>query len=62
MTIRPVLRPDHDAAELRGLMDRFAEATTTPVKKQGSESTEPGVAESVDPVEQLRADIARFAQ
>ena len=45
MTIKPVLVPDHDAVSLRGLMDRFAEATTAPVEQQLTESAESGVAE-----------------
>ena len=38
MTIKPVLVPDHDAAALRGLMDRFAEAATGPTRQQLAES------------------------
>jgi hypothetical protein len=38
MSIKPVLVPDHDAAALRGLMDRFAEATTGPTRQQLAES------------------------
>jgi hypothetical protein len=38
MSIKPVLVPDHDAAALRGLMDRFAEASTGPTRQQLAES------------------------
>ena len=38
MTIKPVLVPDHDAASLRKLMDRFADASTGPTKQQLTES------------------------
>ena len=47
MSIKPVLVPDHDAAALRGLIDRFADATTGPVKRQLTESVESGVTEGV---------------
>ena len=38
MSIKPVLRPDHDAAELRDLMNRFTEATTGPTRQELTES------------------------
>ena len=38
MRIKPVLVPDHDAAELRGLMDRFADASTGPTRHELAES------------------------
>jgi hypothetical protein len=38
MSIKPVLVPDHDAATLRGLMDRFADASTGPTRQQLAES------------------------
>jgi hypothetical protein len=49
MTIKPVLVPDHDAADLRKLMDHFAAASTGPVKRQLTESVESAV------------DLAEFA-
>jgi hypothetical protein len=38
MTIKPVLVPDHDAVSLRGLMDRFADASTGPTRHELAES------------------------
>ncbi len=38
MSIKPVLRPDHDAASLRALMDHFAEASTSPTRQELTES------------------------
>jgi hypothetical protein len=38
MSIKPVLVPDHDAAALRGLMDRFVEASTGPTRHELAES------------------------
>jgi hypothetical protein len=38
MSIKPVLVPDHDAADLRGLMDRFADAAAGPTRQQLAES------------------------
>jgi hypothetical protein len=38
MTIKPVLRPDHDAATLRRLMDAFADASTGPTRQELTES------------------------
>lgn len=38
MSIKPVLVPDHDAAELRKLMDSFAEATAGPTRRELTES------------------------
>ena len=38
MSIKPVLVPDQDAATLRKLMDRFAEATTGPTRQELTES------------------------
>jgi hypothetical protein len=54
MTIKPVLVPDHDAADLRDLMNRFSTAaqSATPaaqanrIRQQLTESAEPGVAEN----------------
>ncbi len=53
MTIKPVLVPDHNAADLRALMDHFATAaqSATPaaqanrIRQQLTESAEPGMAE-----------------
>ena len=63
MTIKPVLVPDHDAAALRGLIDRFADATTGPVKRQLTESVESGVTEGVkkmSPQQQHDFDRMRY--
>jgi hypothetical protein len=57
MKIKPVLVPDHDAADLRKLMDSFATAaqSATPaaqanrIRQQLTESAEPGVAEGSIP-------------
>jgi hypothetical protein len=51
MTIKPVLVPDQDAATLRKLMDRFAEASTGPTRQELTESraavaAAPGVTEA----------------
>jgi hypothetical protein len=54
MKIKPVLVPDHNAADLRALMDHFATAaeSATPaaqanrIRQQLTESAEPGVAEA----------------
>ena len=59
MSIKPVLVPDHDAAALRGLMDRFAEASTGPTRQQLAESraavaAAQGVAESSNELYGLR--------
>jgi hypothetical protein len=62
MTIKPVLVPDHDAADLRKLMDHFATAaqSATPaaqanrIRQQLTESAEPGVTEA-------RPDVMRHA-
>ena len=63
MSIKPVLVPDHDAAALRGLIDRFADATTGPVKRQLTESVESGVTEGVkkmSPQQQHDFDRMRY--
>jgi hypothetical protein len=64
MTIKPVLVPDHDAADLRDLMNRFGTAaqSATPaaqanrIRQQLSESAEPGVAEARPDVMRHRGD------
>ena len=56
MTIKPVLVPDHTATDLRELMNHFAEAATAPVKKQLTESVEPGVAEARPDVMRHKGD------
>ena len=63
MSIKPVLVPDQDAATLRKLMDRFAEATTGPTRQELTESraavaAAQGVAEGLDPT----TDSARDAR
>ena len=62
MKIKPVLVPDHDATDLRKLMDHFATAaqSATPaaqanrIRQQLTESAEPGVAEGVNDIDELR--------
>ena len=59
MRIKPVLVPDHDANDLRRLMDRFAEAATGPTRQQLAESraavaAAQGVAESSNELYGLR--------
>jgi hypothetical protein len=64
MTIKPVLVPDHNAADLRDLMNRFSTAaqSATPaaqanrIRQQLTESAEPGVAEARPDVMRHRGD------
>ena len=68
MTIKPVLVPDHDAVSLRGLMDRFADASTGPTRQELTESraavaAAQGVAEGVkkmSPQQQHDFDRMRY--